>query len=122
MIARRQSLLRTEIINLLRKHHLFSAPEILGELLIMRKVNKTSVYRSLEILLEQALIVRHDFTGQETKYELAERHHDHFVCLNCHQVEEIDCALNLPTLIDGKSIQSHELNLYGRCQNCQPRN
>lgn len=117
MTTRRHSTLRAEILRLLKDHHLLSAPEIVEGLLPTRPVNKTSVYRALEILKEQGLINQQSLLESESKYELSQDHHDHLVCLNCGRVESIECAIQLP---ETKSFapKFHHLTIYGTCRDC----
>ncbi|MCA9976660.1 MAG: transcriptional repressor, partial [Anaerolineales bacterium] len=55
---------------------------------------------------------------------MAGGHHHHLVCSVCHQVIEFDdCVLGeIERLICDRyhfQMQSHLLELYGRCPNCQ---
>lgn len=120
MITRRHSALRTEILNLLRQHHLLSAAQISTQLSQQRRVNKTSVYRALEILLEQGSISRQSLLPDgETQYELSEQHHDHFVCTRCGRVTEIRCSIPAPSVPADYLVETHRLTLYGQCRNCR---
>lgn len=113
--------MRTHILALLRRNHLLSAAQLIQKIKEAgHTVNKTSVYRALEILGEQQLIVR-KLLEDEALFELAGHHHDHIVCTNCGTVESIECALTLPQTPKGFTIQDHTITLYGLCPNCQSK-
>lgn len=119
MTTRRKSALRTQILSLLRQHHLLSAPQLVERLRASgREVNKTSVYRALDILAEDRLVTKKTLDS-EAMYEVADHHHDHIVCTNCGAVESVDCVFQLPELPRGYTVEDHTLTLYGRCPNCR---
>lgn len=119
MITRRKSALRSHVLQLLRQHHLLSTPQLIDFLAKNgHNVNKTSVYRALEVLTEQGQIDKKTIDA-ETVYELIGHHHDHLICTNCGTIEAVECALALPELPHGYQLEDHTLTLYGRCPNCQ---
>lgn len=105
-----------------------SAPAILRRLQHQHgRINKTTVYRSLE-LFGQLDIAESTVVNDRTQYfELTERgHHHHLVCTHCERIRDIDID-EAPVLQKAEGygkrlgfiIQSHALEFYGLCRNCQ---
>lgn len=118
----RQPKVQPAILELLEHSHSLSAPEIV-ELLSRGdvSVNKTSVYRALDTMLEQDLICKQSFGDETPVFELRSHHHDHLVCEVCGSVQVTDCLMHLPKTVDGFLIGHHHLTIYGLCEQCQRR-
>lgn len=109
-------------------HH--SSPLSVPELLDCLKqeglqVNKTTVYRELDFLLEKALLQELDFGDRKKRYELASRgHHHHLICQVCHSIEDIAFEEELSAeekIISEKTgftVLRHNLEFFGICQSC----
>lgn len=88
-------------------------------------VGRMTVYRTLDLLSELGLIRPvYQGTGAAHYVLMADGHHHHLVCSVCHRVIEFDdCVLGeIERLIGNRyqfQVQSHLLELYGRCPNCQ---
>ncbi len=87
-------------------------------------VNKTTVYRELQFLIERNLIKSVQLTSDTLSYELADRaHHHHIVCINCGKIEKI--ILRSEKFLDDVKKQtnfelhSHSLEFYGQCTTCK---
>ncbi|MCI8478844.1 MAG: transcriptional repressor [Oscillospiraceae bacterium] len=81
-----------------------------------------TVYRNLNLLAEEGLIVRMPFPVD--RYDANTKPHSHFLCCQC------GCVYDLPVPYDealdqaassasGHQIQRHELLCYGICIHCQ---
>ena len=87
-------------------------------------VNRATVYRTLDFLSEQRLVVAANIGGQ-TVYELAgEAPHHHLVCLSCGSQEPLDHGVVEPffTQIErdnGFAVQTNHLALFGICRQCR---
>lgn len=84
-------------------------------------VGLATVYRVLTQFEQAGLLVRHNFEGGKSVFELNEgTHHDHIVCLQCGHVEEFfDSAIEsrqkkIATEL-GFTIHDHSLQIYGDC-------
>jgi Fur family ferric uptake transcriptional regulator len=107
------------ILQVLQQHHALTAPEIIDLLQQTgSQLNKTSVYRALERLLESEEVCRHMFGGQIARYELRETHHDHLVCTVCGQITAVPCVVTIPDSYQGWQIDHHHLTLFGVCERC----
>jgi Fur family ferric uptake transcriptional regulator len=82
-----------------------------------------TVYRAIRSLVESGQVVAVILPGEATRYEAAGReHHHHFQCRRCHKVFELegcsgDFGVGMPP---GFHLESHEVVLYGRCDQCAP--
>jgi Fur family ferric uptake transcriptional regulator len=89
-------------------------------------IHKTTIYRELQFLIEQKIIVEIYFSDGLTRYELANLpHHHHLVCNNCQKIEDVlvDKEFkNIEKKISRQNlfkIQSHSLEFFGLCRLCQ---
>ncbi|MCD8484203.1 transcriptional repressor [Candidatus Woesebacteria bacterium] len=115
----RTSITEPAILDLLERKHVLSGPEIV-ELLAEEdfRVNKTSVYRALDRLLEKAEICRLSLGEQTVVYELRNHHHDHAVCNVCGRVLTIECHAQQHPEIPGFQIDHHHATYFGVCSAC----
>lgn len=121
---------RLKILKILeesREHH-FSAEDIYRMLLDSGEdIGLATVYRVLTQFEEAGLVIRHHFEGDQSVFELdSGKHHDHLLCVRCHQVKEfvdevIEKRQKEIAKQAGYSITDHSLNIYGICSKCQKR-
>ena len=87
-------------------------------------VNRATVYRTLDFLCEQRLVVAANIGGQ-TVYELAgEEPHHHLVCLSCGSQEPLNHSVVEPLFTqierdNGFAVQTNHLALFGICRTCR---
>lgn len=116
---KRMTPLRHEIVSLLGEHHLLTVPVLVEKLKKKRpNLNKTSVYRALEFMLEEGVVCRHNVSGTDLAFELRHHHHDHLVCTSCNRVETVECVVHPPHQVGSFTIDHHHLTLYGVCGQC----
>ena len=119
---------RIKILQMLESsevHHV-SAEDVYKLLLTNgEEIGLATVYRVLTQFEQAGLVVRHNFEGGHSVFELStEQHHDHIVCVRCGRVEEFsddeiesrqrEVAANL-----GFELTDHHLNMYGLCPDCR---
>ena len=119
---------RLRILSILEKadsHHL-SAEELHRILYETGEdIGLATVYRVLTQFVEAGLVIRHNFEGGHSVFELdSGEHHDHLVCVKCGRVEEFfdEVIEQRQKVIAGKAgfqITDHSLNLYGICEACK---
>jgi Fur family ferric uptake transcriptional regulator len=87
-------------------------------------VNASTVYRSLEVLVEEGFVRRSDFGTGRTLFEPAHEHlHHHLVCESCgcvmhvHDHELGDLGERLERRF-GFRLTRRETTLFGLCQAC----
>ena len=89
------------------------------------EVGLATVYRVLTQFEQAGLVVRHNFEGGHSVFELSsDKHHDHIVCVRCGRVEEFadDEIENLQKKVADKlgfELTDHNLNMYGLCPECR---
>jgi Fe2+ or Zn2+ uptake regulation protein len=88
-------------------------------------IGRATVFRLLELLADQNLVERVDLPDGRHAYVPCEpSHHHHLVCVSCGAISEVDdCGIDAVTAEaarrSGFEIQSHRLELFGRCPRCQ---
>ena len=87
-------------------------------------VSKSTVYNTLELLVELGLVTRRQFNNSHaSQYEKAfgRKQHSHLICVDCNKVFEF-CDPRLQAIQDSIShfynmpIIDHSLIIYGQCQ------
>jgi Fur family ferric uptake transcriptional regulator len=100
-------------------------------------VGLTTVYRTLELLVQMGLVFKFDFGDGRARYELAmgpkgARQHHHLVCTNCGRVidytdyidEEVELLEQVEKGLHKKynfDITHHLIQFYGLCDQCQAK-
>ena len=120
---------RRAVVELLaRQSCCLSAQEIFDALRAEgRPVGIASVYRVLDLLTEQRLVMRLDVGGGVARYEPArsdEHHHHHLVCDDCGKVEAfsdepLERALHQLGARVGYEVEAHDVVLRGSCEDCR---
>jgi Fur family ferric uptake transcriptional regulator len=90
------------------------------------RISVATVYRTMKLLAESGLAVPRQFVGGQTRYEAAgaKGHHDHLICTGCGEIvefanERIESLQELVARRHGFAVESHRLELYGRCARCR---
>jgi Fur family transcriptional regulator, ferric uptake regulator len=88
-------------------------------------VNKSTVYRTLDLLKELDLVTETELGGDTLFYHHAEKgHHHHLICAVCGEAIEVgdDVFATLETTLRdrfGFSADLKHLAIQGRCANCR---
>lgn len=89
-------------------------------------VNKTTIYREIDFLIQQKIIHSVAFGDDTTRYELSNRdHHHHIQCTSCGIVVDLPLQDELSDIernierTTGFIIEKHALEFFGLCKNCQ---
>lgn len=113
-----------EILETSEEHHL-SAEDVYKKLLDQGEdIGLATVYRVLTQFETAGLIIRHNFEGGHSVFELDQGdHHDHLVCIKCGAVEEFvdDVIEERQCHIAEQAkfkITDHCLTIYGTCPEC----
>jgi Fur family transcriptional regulator, ferric uptake regulator len=104
----------------------FTAAELLADAKARRLgIGRATVFRALDLLADLEVLERLDLPTGEHAYVACEPvHHHHIVCASCGRVTGVDDA-GLAAAVDeiqrrtGWRIDSHRLELYGRCPRCR---
>jgi len=98
-------------------------------------IGLTTVYRTLDILVEMGLIFKFDFGDKRARYEMIQgsaedHHHHHLVCTGCHRIidytdfiaEEVELLKKTEKGLAEKyqfDIKSHVIQFFGLCNTCK---
>jgi len=89
-----------------------------------QEIGLATVYRVLTQFEASGLVIRHNFEGGRSVFELNDAdHHDHIVCVKCGRVVEfsdpdIEKRQQKAARDAGFVLQDHALYLYGVCHKC----
>ena len=113
--------------------HQADAPLTIPQILVRNdRLAQSSVYRNLSILEEVGAVMRIVTHDDHARYELAEsltdHHHHHLICSDCGDVRDfafppgveksLDSAFDKVAGSTGFTVESHRLDLVGRCDEC----
>lgn len=88
-------------------------------------MNTSTVYRTLDVLVDDGLLLRTDLGGARAYYEPVRDHpHHHVICERCGRVTHLhDQTLgNLRGRIEkdsGYLLGNREISFFGRCPDCR---
>jgi Fur family ferric uptake transcriptional regulator len=98
-------------------------------------IGLTTVYRTLELLVQNGIVEKFEFGQERARYELTEkygekRHHHHLICRKCQSITDYSDFQNDELLYIRKaekgiskkydfSIDSHVISFYGVCDRCR---
>lgn len=90
-------------------------------------VGRATVFRTLRLLQEIGTVCQVILDDRTLEYRLASGgHHHHAVCSECGSVDDfenadIEVLLHALASLTGFTIETHRLELYGRCAPCTAR-
>src|SRR4030043_2354422 len=102
-----------------------TAPEIYSRVRVKYpRINKSTIYRTLELLKELGLVTETKLGGDKLYYHHIEKgHHHHLICQKCGQIIDFDETLLFP-LEDALKKEYHfetdlrHLAIFGHCLHC----
>ena len=125
-IAYRRSRQRAQILELLRSTTSHpTAQEIYDRLRNeFPHLSLGTVYRNLNILVEQGEIKRLQYGSTFDRYDGSTNPHYHFICTVCNRVYDmpIQPFSKLEAIADKQSehsVHAHSIDFYGICENCR---
>ena len=126
LTRQREEIVRTA--DSMRDH--FSADDLAVVLRRRRvRVGMATIYRTLGLMTESAVVREHDFGEGCKRYEkvIDRSHHDHLICEGCGAVIEFeapDIERLQKKVIDRHrfTARSHKLEIYGLCRECSEKN
>ena len=103
-----------------------TAPEIYARVRVKyTRINKSTVYRTLELLKEMDLVAETELGGESLYYHHTEKgHHHHLVCQRCGEVIDLDETLLFPLRNALRQKYNFEADLkhlaiFGHCLRCK---
>ena len=114
---------RKEILSIFKENATPLSADMIMDKIADEKLNLSTVYRTLEIFYHEGLISKSTIDHTNYYYLNDKDHHHFMICLNCHQMIEIDCHLHHFEEEVAKAnhfkITHHDMTLYGYCDTCQ---
>jgi Fur family ferric uptake transcriptional regulator len=117
--------------NIIKIQGHFTADEIYQVMLrIDPDIGIATVYRTIRLLVDCGVLIEHTFGEKKGFFEVNEvdsEHHDHLICNTCGKIIEFHCDIieNHQQRIAEQhqfKINSHKLEIYGVCSECQQQN
>ncbi|WAC07456.1 MAG: transcriptional repressor [Thermodesulfobacteriota bacterium] len=88
------------------------------------KISLGTVYRNLELLSENGVIQKLDWSGRQKRYDGNFENHYHIRCLNCGRVDDVlikpfSVVEETFRAVSDYKIIGHRLEVLGLCANCK---
>jgi Fur family ferric uptake transcriptional regulator len=88
-------------------------------------MTEATVYRTLEFLAENGILLVADRGNGHLAYELSSESHHHIICRTCGAQMGVDPALLVPAISQiesetGYRLSAGHLTFFGLCPECQP--
>lgn len=90
----------------------------------MSSISLGTVYRNLQLLVEQGLLLEQKVDNRPARYEANRYRHYHICCLQCGALE--DLSVPYQEVLDRRvqkmvryKLQEHRMEFYGICPQCQ---
>ena len=128
---------REAILAVLSKtsRHLSAEDVFLAVHKVYPAIGLTTIYRTLELLVQMGLVAKFDFGDKRARYELVEgtkgiRHHHHLVCTGCGRIIDYTDFIDDEKELLGRTekglskkfnfkITNHIIQFYGLCDKCK---
>jgi len=102
--------------------HLVSAQQLYNCVIANTpQTNFSTVYRNLEILVQESIVTKVLTQSKAVLYELAveNKHHHHLICNICGKVQSINyCPVDKISENYGFKHIDHRLEIFGLCNDC----
>ena len=87
------------------------------------RVSRSTLYNTMELLIDCGLVVKHQFGANASQYERAygNENHDHIICIDCGVVRESRSPLISTTQlkkITKFTVSYYSMYIYGVCSKC----
>ncbi len=98
--------------------------ETLYETMIKKfnSVSLATIYKNVNLMMENAFIQEVKIPRSKSVYELTKESHSHMVCSDCGEVQDVsvdlDAIVNQVSKETAFNVDSTNLVLSGKCQNC----
>lgn len=116
---------RLMILSAFRGGEHLSADEVFARVApVMPAINRSTVYRTLEIFRDLGVVSETDLGGGVRRFELLDKRHHHLICHTCGAMIDVDDQLVAPLreLLQsryGFTATIDHLALFGRCAACR---
>jgi len=86
-----------------------------------KKIGYATVYRTLKLLVESGLAMQRQFGDGQARFEVAGKHHDHLICIECGLILEFEDAEieaiqeRIAKRLGGFEVLYHSHELFALC-------
>jgi Fur family ferric uptake transcriptional regulator len=86
------------------------------------RVSRSTVYNTVELLMDAKMLRRHVFEGMQAQYERITLPHTHLICTTCGKVKEVKDP-NFAASMNARRFNAfntdhYSLYVYGTCSTC----
>ena len=86
------------------------------------RVSRSTVYNTVELLMDAKMLRRHVFEGMQAQYERITLPHTHLICTTCGKVKEVKDT-NFAAFMNARRFNAfntdhYSLYVYGTCSTC----
>ena len=86
------------------------------------RVSRSTVYNTVELLIDAKLLRRHVFEGMQAQYERITLPHTHLICTTCKKIKEVRDP-NFAAFMNARRFNAfntdhYSLYVYGTCSTC----
>ncbi len=86
------------------------------------RVSRSTVYNTVELLIDAKILRRHVFEGMQAQYERITLPHTHLICTVCNKVKEVKDT-NFAAFMNARRFNAfntdhYSLYVYGVCSTC----
>ena len=86
------------------------------------RVSRSTVYNTVELLMDSKILRRHVFEGMQAQYERITQPHTHLICTTCGKVKEVRDP-NFAAFMNARRFNAfntdhYSLYVYGTCSTC----
>lgn len=86
------------------------------------RVSRSTVYNTVELLIDAKMLRRHVFEGMQAQYERITQPHTHLICTTCGKVKEVRDP-NFAAFMNARRFNAfntdhYSLYVYGTCSTC----
>lgn len=86
------------------------------------RVSRSTIYNTIELLMEAKMLRRHVFEGMQAQYERISLPHTHLICTTCGKVKEVRDT-NFAAFMNARRFNAFNadhycLYVYGTCSTC----
>lgn len=84
-------------------------------------MNKSTVYRIIDILVKNNILVKQINYDNNDYYVINEYHKHYIKCIKCNKIKELDNCPFDSINISGFEVINHSLKIEGICEDCKER-
>lgn len=120
---------REVILDVVKNSRIHPTAEEIYNLVIQEepKISRSTVYRNINILLEQGSIRKITMTTGADRFDYIQEEHQHIICENCGKVIDFHYDFEIAKIekkISNSLTNDFKINniiLYGICENCKSK-